>query len=36
VSEGDYITKNYAGLFAEWKKETKNRAEEMTFRAAGQ
>jgi adenylate cyclase class 2 len=33
VSEGDFITKNYAGLFAEWKEETESSAEEMTFRA---
>jgi adenylate cyclase class 2 len=34
VTKADYITNNYAGLFAEWKEETKSRAEEMTFRAA--
>jgi adenylate cyclase class 2 len=33
VSKGDYITKNYAGLFLEWKEETKSRAGEMTFKA---
>jgi len=33
VSAGDYITKNYATLFAEWKEHTKNRAEEMTFKS---
>jgi len=33
VTSADYITKNYAGLFAEWRKETKSPAEEMTFRA---
>jgi adenylate cyclase class 2 len=33
VSAADYITKNYAGLFLEWKAETKSGAEEMTFRA---
>jgi adenylate cyclase class 2 len=33
VREVDYITKNYAGLFAEWKAQTKNGAEEMTFAA---
>lgn len=32
VSAADYITKNYATLFAEWKQETKSWAEEMTFR----
>jgi len=36
VTEADYITKNYSGLFADWKRATKNRAEEMTFKAAGQ
>ena len=34
VSKSDYITKNYAGLFAEWKDHTGSRAEEMTFKAA--
>lgn len=29
----DYITKNYATLFSEWKQETSSSAEEMTFRA---
>jgi adenylate cyclase class 2 len=33
VNERDFITKNYAGLFAEWKGETGSQAEEMTFRA---
>jgi adenylate cyclase class 2 len=33
VTEADYITKNYAGLFLEWKARMKNRAEEMTFKA---
>src|SRR5712671_7093495 len=33
VSEVDYITKNYATLFADWKRETKSPAEEMTFKA---
>ena len=33
VSKADYITKNYAGLFLEWKEETKSLAEEMTFKA---
>lgn len=32
VSEADYITKNYIGLFLEWKARTKSRAEEMTFK----
>jgi adenylate cyclase class 2 len=33
VSERDYITMNYAGLFGQWKAETNSSAEEMTFRA---
>jgi adenylate cyclase, class 2 len=33
VGRADYITKNYATLFAEWKQQTKSKAEEMTFRA---
>ncbi len=33
VAASDYITKNYAGLFLEWKARTKSRAEEMTFKA---
>ena len=33
VSPSDYITKNYATLFAEWKQATKSRAREMTFKA---
>jgi adenylate cyclase class 2 len=32
VSETEFITKNYAGLFAEWKEQTKSKAKEMTFR----
>ena len=31
VNHADYITKNYATLFAEWKRETRSRAREMTF-----
>jgi adenylate cyclase class 2 len=31
VNHADYITKNYATLFAEWKRETRSRAQEMTF-----
>jgi adenylate cyclase, class 2 len=34
VSEGDYITKNYASLFLDWKARTSSSAEEMTFKAA--
>jgi adenylate cyclase class 2 len=33
VSKEDYITNNYAGLFSEWKAETKSQANEMTFEA---
>jgi adenylate cyclase class 2 len=33
VDRGEYITKNYATLFTEWKKATKNPATEMTFKA---
>jgi adenylate cyclase class 2 len=33
VKAADYITKNYAGLFLEWKECNKSRAEEMTFKA---
>jgi adenylate cyclase, class 2 len=33
VKPEDYITKNYATLFTEWKQETKSTANEMTFTA---
>jgi adenylate cyclase, class 2 len=33
VTPADYITKNYAGLFLDWKEKTKSKAEEMTFKA---
>jgi adenylate cyclase, class 2 len=33
VEPDDYITKNYATLFQDWKQETGSLAEEMTFRA---
>jgi len=33
VTPADYITKNYATLFLDWKRETASRAEEMTFGA---
>jgi len=33
VSHENYITKNYATLFAEWKEETRSATEEMTFKA---
>jgi adenylate cyclase, class 2 len=36
VSESDYITKNYAGLFLDWKAETASEAEEMTFESVQQ
>jgi adenylate cyclase class 2 len=32
VNPADYITKNYATLFSDWKLETKSPAEEMTFK----
>ena len=35
VSAGDYITKNYATLFAEWKRATGSPAKEMMFKAVG-
>ena len=33
IRAADYITKNYATLFTEWKARTKSTAEEMTFKA---
>ena len=33
ASQANYITKNYATLFAEWREMTKSTAEEMTFKA---
>lgn len=33
VKHDDYITKNYATLFAEWKQRTKRKTDEMTFKA---
>jgi adenylate cyclase class 2 len=33
VSPADFITKNYATLFFEWKAQRKSKAEEMTFKA---
>jgi adenylate cyclase, class 2 len=36
VTPADYITKNYAGLFLEWKAQTKSQAKEMTFKAVTQ
>jgi adenylate cyclase, class 2 len=35
VSAADYITKNYATLFAEWARSTNSTADEMTFKAVG-
>jgi adenylate cyclase, class 2 len=35
VNSADYITKNYATLFLEWKQEMMSPAEEMTFKAVG-
>ncbi|MGC2550293.1 MAG: class IV adenylate cyclase [Candidatus Sulfotelmatobacter sp.] len=36
VTPADYITKNYAGLFSEWKARTKSQAKEMTFKGVKQ
>jgi adenylate cyclase class 2 len=33
VTPSDYITKNYAGLFMDWKAQTESKADEMTFKA---
>jgi adenylate cyclase class 2 len=33
VNAAEYITKNYATLFSDWKRETKSNAGEMTFKA---
>lgn len=33
VGRGEYITKNYATLFADWRQKNKSQAAEMTFRA---
>ncbi|SRR6266567_700921 len=33
VTPADYITKNYATLFADWKESTRSTAKEMTFNA---
>jgi adenylate cyclase class 2 len=33
VEAAEYITKNYAGLFLEWKARTNSQAAEMTFKA---
>jgi len=36
VPPKDYITKNYATLFADWKQRTCSPAKEMTFKAVKQ
>ena len=36
VTPADYITTNYAGLFSEWKAQTKSQAKEMTFNGVKQ
>jgi adenylate cyclase class 2 len=35
VAENDYITQNYAALFLDWKKRTRSKAKNMTFREIG-
>jgi adenylate cyclase class 2 len=35
ITAADYITKNYAALFTDWKEETRRPAKEMTFKAVG-
>lgn len=35
ISEDDYITKNYAALFFEWKERTHSKADEMTWESTG-
>jgi adenylate cyclase, class 2 len=35
LSREQYITKNYATLFSEWKQQTKSKTEEMTFKTVG-
>lgn len=35
VNAADYITKNYSGLFLDWKARTKSKAGDMTFKAIG-
>jgi adenylate cyclase class 2 len=36
VAEKEYITLNYVALFLEWKKRSRSKAKEMTFREVGQ
>ena len=35
IQSADYITQTYADLFFRWKRKTRSRATEMTFRAVG-
>ena len=35
ISSQDYITKSYAELFFDWKRKTKSKAENMTFKECG-
>ena len=35
IARQDYVTKTYTLLFYEWKRRTRSKAEEMTFRAIG-
>lgn len=35
ISRSDYITQTYAPMFFEWKRYTRSKATEMTFRAVG-
>ena len=35
ISHGDYITETYAPMFFAWKRRTRSKATEMTFRAVG-
>ena len=35
IGSADYITETYAGLFFAWKKQTRSRANEMTFGVCG-
>ncbi len=36
ISDHQYITSNYADLFLQWKRRTRGKAKEMTFREIGQ
>lgn len=36
IADDAYITLNYVALFSEWKKRSRSKAKEMTFRAVGQ